>query len=208
VYGGRVVPELGAAKTGGGEGWKLGLCYIPKFIIHENKLTNTNCHLHGLKYLHRSYWERVRKKMIFWNLQIPSLKAKAYRETPSKVKTKGSTYFLQMIRFMMPFRKWAKGGNIGHKRMWGECRRVDMMQILCTYTCKLKNETCWNYSRTRGKGFKGEQGRGWTQVWYIVRTFVNFTIYPQYNKKKRKFPTSSTHQKKKKKIGLKISSRY
>jgi hypothetical protein len=34
---------------------------------------------------------------------------------------------------------------------------------------------------------KGEWWRGWIQVWdicYIVRTFLNATMYPQHNNKK------------------------
>jgi hypothetical protein len=57
------------------------------------------------------------------------------------------------------------------------CGRVNMVQILC----KWKNKTCWNYSKNRGREDKGEWWRGWIQVWciwYIVRTFVNATMYP------------------------------
>jgi hypothetical protein len=32
-----------------------------------------------------------------------------------------------------------------------------------------------------GEGDKGEWWRGWIQLWYVVRTFVNITMYPQYN---------------------------
>jgi hypothetical protein len=32
-----------------------------------------------------------------------------------------------------------------------------------------------------GGGEKGEWWRGWIQLWYIERTFVNVTIHPQYN---------------------------
>jgi hypothetical protein len=30
-------------------------------------------------------------------------------------------------------------------------------------------------------GDKGESWRGWVQLWYIVRYFVNVTMYSQYN---------------------------
>jgi hypothetical protein len=30
------------------------------------------------------------------------------------------------------------------------------------------------------EGVKGEWWKRWIQLWYIVRTFVNVTIYPQY----------------------------
>jgi hypothetical protein len=38
-----------------------------------------------------------------------------------------------------------------------------------------------------GRGNKGEWQRGWMQLWYILRTFVNVTMYSQYknNKKER-----------------------
>jgi hypothetical protein len=47
-----------------------------------------------------------------------------------------------------------------------------------------KNETCLNYSRNRRRGDKGEWWRGWIQLSYIIRTFINVTIYLQYNNKK------------------------
>jgi hypothetical protein len=31
-----------------------------------------------------------------------------------------------------------------------------MVEILCTHVCKLKSETCRNYSRNEGKEVKGE----------------------------------------------------
>jgi hypothetical protein len=36
------------------------------------------------------------------------------------------------------------------------CRRVNMVEILCTHVCKWKNETCRNDSRNRGREDKGE----------------------------------------------------
>jgi hypothetical protein len=38
-------------------------------------------------------------------------------------------------------------------------RRVNMVEILCTYVWKWKNET-WNYSRNGGKGEKENDGGG------------------------------------------------
>jgi hypothetical protein len=32
--------------------------------------------------------------------------------------------------------------------------RVNIVQILCTYVCKWKNDTCWNYSRNEGGAIK------------------------------------------------------
>jgi hypothetical protein len=64
---------------------------------------------------------------------------------------------------------------------------VNMVEILCTHVWKWKNETCLNYSRNGGRGDKGEWWRGWIQLWYIVRTSVNVTMYPQYNNNKKLF---------------------
>jgi hypothetical protein len=37
-------------------------------------------------------------------------------------------------------------------------------------------------------GMGEDKGELWRiQLWYIVRTFVNVTMYPQYNKNKNKF---------------------
>jgi hypothetical protein len=38
---------------------------------------------------------------------------------------------------------------------------------------------------TGGGGDKGEWWRGWIQLLYIVRTFVNVTLYPQYNNNRK-----------------------
>jgi hypothetical protein len=40
-------------------------------------------------------------------------------------------------------------GTSGRGRM---CRRMNMVQILCSHVCKWKNDTCWNCCRKRGKG--------------------------------------------------------
>jgi hypothetical protein len=39
-----------------------------------------------------------------------------------------------------------------------ECRKVNMMEILCTHIWKWRNETYWNYSRNGGKGIKENDG--------------------------------------------------
>jgi hypothetical protein len=44
----------------------------------------------------------------------------------------------------------------------------------------------WNYCRTGGKGDKWEWWREWIQLWYIVRTLLNVTVYPQYNNNNKK----------------------
>jgi hypothetical protein len=43
-------------------------------------------------------------------------------------------------------------------------------------------------------GWIGENvGKGWIQLWYIVRTFVNVTLYPQDNNNKiNKYPFTNT----------------
>jgi hypothetical protein len=73
------------------------------------------------------------------------------------------------------------GGDI-RKGIW----RVNMLEIFCTHVCKLKNKTCWNYPRNGGRDDKGEWWRGWIQLWYVVRTSVNVTMYSQYNNNKNK----------------------
>jgi hypothetical protein len=70
---------------------------------------------------------------------------------------------------------------VGREEVGKGCRRVNMVQMLCTRVCKWKNETWWNYSRNGGGGIKENDGRGWIQVWYIwyiIRIFVNATMYP------------------------------
>jgi hypothetical protein len=64
------------------------------------------------------------------------------------------------------------------------CRRVNMVQILCAYLCSWKNETCWNYSRNGVRGIQENDG-GVNSIWYIVRTFVNVTMYSQHNNNKK-----------------------
>jgi hypothetical protein len=37
-----------------------------------------------------------------------------------------------------------------------------------------------------GKSERREWWRGWIQLWYIARTFVNVTLYPKYNNNNNK----------------------
>jgi hypothetical protein len=41
-----------------------------------------------------------------------------------------------------------------------------------------------------------EWWKGWIQLWYIVRTFVNDTVYPQYNSNNKKISGWSFTQNK------------
>jgi hypothetical protein len=68
------------------------------------------------------------------------------------------------------------------------CRRLNMVEILCTHIWKRKNKT---FESIPGMG-EGRESR--IQLWYIVKTFVNVTMYPQYNKNitKRKTKTKNT----------------
>jgi hypothetical protein len=77
-----------------------------------------------------------------------------------------------------------------HKSHWeGEGYKESVKEgeyggILCTQVCKWKNETCWNSSRNGGRITKTMEG--WLQLWYIIPSFVNVTIYLKYkNKRKR-----------------------
>jgi hypothetical protein len=66
------------------------------------------------------------------------------------------------------------------------CRRLNTVEMLRTYVCKWKDETCCNYSRDGVRRDKGERWRGWIQLWCIIRTFVNVTMYPQNSNNKKK----------------------
>jgi hypothetical protein len=84
--------------------------------------------------------------------------------------------------------KWVLSG--GWHQWEGEdirkgCRRWIWWKyyILCM---KMKKETCCNYSKNRRRRNKGERWRGWIQFWYIVRTFVNVTMYPHTTVRKKK----------------------
>jgi hypothetical protein len=77
------------------------------------------------------------------------------------------------------------GGRGGRKRAWEDeyCANTvyTYLQKEKWYLLKLIQE--W------GKGNKGECWRGWNQVWYIwyiVRTFVNATLYPHPTQLKTK----------------------
>jgi hypothetical protein len=88
-------------------------------------------------------------------------------------------------------------GRVSGGRRWyqledgggGErCRRVNVLQILCTHVCKWKSENCWNYS-----WFGGGRNKmmGWIQVWYIWYIHNNFykwhnVPWAQQNKKEEK----------------------
>jgi hypothetical protein len=71
-------------------------------------------------------------------------------------------------------------------------RRMIIIQILYIHVCKWKNDICWNFSRKAGReGWRRMMAR-WIQVWYIcyiLRTFINATMYfhEHNNKKKVKF---------------------
>jgi hypothetical protein len=63
------------------------------------------------------------------------------------------------------------------------CTRVNIVETLCIHVCKWKNETCCNYSRNGGRGTK--ENDGGSEFNYDIRTFVNVTMYPQYNNNKK-----------------------
>jgi hypothetical protein len=58
-----------------------------------------------------------------------------------------------------------------------------MVEILYTHVCKWINDTCWNYSRNEGKQDKGDWWKN--EFKFDIRTFVSFTLHPQYNKTTR-----------------------
>jgi hypothetical protein len=50
---------------------------------------------------------------------------------------------------------------------------MNMVQIMYTYVCKCKNDTCWNCFRNQESG--GDISGG---IWYIVRILVNSAMCP------------------------------
>jgi hypothetical protein len=52
-------------------------------------------------------------------------------------------------------------------------------------------QNCWEQNGRRED--KGKLWREWIQLWYIIRTFVNVTIYPQYDNKKQSLRTLLSH---------------
>jgi hypothetical protein len=66
--------------------------------------------------------------------------------------------------------------------------RLNIVQTLFAHEWKWKNENCCNYSRNVEKGIK-ELLRHWIWLWYILRIFINVTMYPQYNNNIKKEKT-------------------
>jgi hypothetical protein len=48
----------------------------------------------------------------------------------------------------------------GRENIRKRCRRVNIVEILCTYLWKWKNETCWNDSGMEVGGIKENDGEG------------------------------------------------
>jgi hypothetical protein len=55
---------------------------------------------------------------------------------------------------------WGFGSSGRGEDVGKGCRRVNMVQTLCTQVCKCENETRWNYSRNGREEHKGEWWRG------------------------------------------------
>jgi hypothetical protein len=79
------------------------------------------------------------------------------------------------LTFILQNRSAWEIGTSGRERCERGCRRVNMVPILCTHLCKGELVEC---VPGLGVGYKWERWRGWIQLWYIVRNFVNVTIYP------------------------------
>jgi hypothetical protein len=60
---------------------------------------------------------------------------------------------------------------------------MNMVEILHTHVGKWRNDACSNYSRNGGKGVKENNGGDEFNYDILLRTFVNVTMYPQYNNK-------------------------
>jgi hypothetical protein len=78
-------------------------------------------------------------------------------------------------------------GTSGMEDVRKECRKMNIVEILGAYVWKWKNETCWNCSKNGERRMKENDGGEGTQLWYIVRTLVNVTIYPPSNNNKKYF---------------------
>jgi hypothetical protein len=50
-------------------------------------------------------------------------------------------------------------------------------------------------TRMGGGDIKENDGGGWSQLWYIVRTFVNVTMYPYYNNNNNFFKKCKTRER-------------
>jgi hypothetical protein len=55
---------------------------------------------------------------------------------------------------------WVVGTSGRDEDVGRGCRRMDIIQILCTHVCKWKIEGCWDYSRNVGRGIMENDGRG------------------------------------------------
>jgi hypothetical protein len=80
---------------------------------------------------------------------------------------------------------WLRVGTSGSgEDIRKSCRRINMVEIL---SINGKWELLKLFQEWGGEGEKGEQWRGFIQLWYILRTFINVTMYPQYNNNKNGF---------------------
>jgi hypothetical protein len=52
----------------------------------------------------------------------------------------------------------------GGEEMRKGCRRVNIVQILCTHVCKWKNDTCGNYSRNGRRAGKRRMVEGLNSI--------------------------------------------
>jgi hypothetical protein len=81
---------------------------------------------------------------------------------------------------------WVAGASGRREDVGKGCRRVNMVQILCTNGCKWKNETCSNYSRNRSREISRMiEGANLTMMYY--NKFCKCQCNPQYNNNNNKF---------------------
>jgi hypothetical protein len=93
--------------------------------------------------------------------------------------TKMSFFFL-----LQNWRTWEQNRSYGGRwyqlgvgRRWGK-GRVNIMQILCTHVYKWENDTCWNYSRNRGRGNEGEWWRVVNSTMIYCKNFCKYHKIP------------------------------
>jgi hypothetical protein len=84
---------------------------------------------------------------------------------------------------------------VGEGRLWGEGVGGWIWSKYCVHVyVSGKMRPAETIPGMGGRGNKREWQKGWIQLWYIVRTFVNITMCSLYNnnKKKRKEKKSSS----------------
>jgi hypothetical protein len=104
---------------------------------------------------------------------------------------------------LFPQKRWTARQNISclwigisgrRENIRKGCKRVNLVEILCTHVQKWKNETCWNYSRNGGGEIKENDG-GVNSTMIYCKNFCKCHNVPQCsNKKDKKYRELLTNQ--------------